>query len=425
MLLLIPPTSFNTDAPPLWQWVQSHDGLNVSAYGAHAAPGTWPNDTERGLVVPASQLSWHQVVLPKVHHTRLPAVLAGLLEERLLDDPEQLHFALEPGAQPGATAPVWVAVCQRAWLQQSLQTLEQLQYPVSRIVPAVAPQDTPQLNVYADTVGTGDHVCWQMSGPQGVVTVPWQSDMAQGTPQPLAALLQQLAPWPTPTDTHSVWPDNLTASADSASMGHAEHTCPTLRWRLEPAAMDWLQAARRDWDLAQFDFKLSAPARRRQWVQRQLRQLWQEPAWRPMRWGLASLVMVQLAGLNLSAWQERRELRAQQHAVQHTLTQTFPHITLVLDAPRQMRRELDRLRQRQGDTTGQDLESLLQAIGHSQQAGAWRYDKLNFAPESSTLNGVQLPAANARAVQARLAQYGWHTELQGADMRLSPIGATP
>ena len=108
--------------------------------------------------------------------------------------------------------------------------------------------------------------------------------------------------------------------------------------------------------------------------------------------------MVQLVGLNVSAWQERRELRAQQHAVQHTLTQTFPHITLVLDAPRQMQRELHRLRQRQGDTTGQDLESLLQALGHSQQAGAWRYDQLHFNPEGTTLSGVQLPPASAKTL---------------------------
>lgn len=426
MLLLIPPTAFNTDTPPLWHWVQFNDGLNINAHGHHAAPGTWPSDTERVLVVPAPQLSWHPVVLPKVNPARLPAVLVGLLEERLLDDPEQLHFALEPGAQPGATAPVWVAVCDKAWLQQSLQALEQLQCPVSRIVPAVTPQNTPQLNVYADALGAGGPVCWQMSGPQGVVALPWQPDMAQSTPQPLAALLQALAPWaPAPDAHHSGWPDDLAAFADSASMAHAEHACPTLRWQLESAANGWLRAARSDWNLAQFDFKLSAPARRRQWVQRQLRQLWQAPAWRPMRWGLASLAVVQLVGLNVSAWQERRALRAQQYAVQHTLTQTFPHITLVLDAPRQMQRELHRLRQRQGDTTGQDLESLLQALGHSQQAGAWRYDQLHFNPESTTLSGVQLPPASTAAVQARLAQYGWRAQLQGTDMRLFPIGATP
>lgn len=63
-------------------------------------------------VAPARALSWHQVELPQgvsTSSTRLRAVLEGLLEERLLDDAENLHFALEPTIDPGL--PFWVAVC--------------------------------------------------------------------------------------------------------------------------------------------------------------------------------------------------------------------------------------------------------------------------------------------------------------------------
>ena len=51
--------------------------------------------------------------------TRLRSILEGLLEDRLLDDPAQLHFALQPGARAGS--PVWVAVCDRSWLRDHLQ----------------------------------------------------------------------------------------------------------------------------------------------------------------------------------------------------------------------------------------------------------------------------------------------------------------
>jgi len=65
-------------------------------------------------VVPVRALSWHQVQLPKGllaknflselsegSTPRLRAVLDGLLEDRLLDEPAQLHLALAPGcAQP-------------------------------------------------------------------------------------------------------------------------------------------------------------------------------------------------------------------------------------------------------------------------------------------------------------------------------------
>ncbi len=53
---------------------------------------------------------------------RLRSILEGLLEDRLLDDPAQLHFALQPGARAGS--PVWVAVCDRSWLRDHLQALE-------------------------------------------------------------------------------------------------------------------------------------------------------------------------------------------------------------------------------------------------------------------------------------------------------------
>lgn len=424
MLLLIPASPFSAaDTPLLWHWVQSGDGQKPDAQGNHANTGNWPADTERVLVVPVQQLSYHQVVLPKVNAPRLPAVLAGLLEERLLDDPEQLHMALAPGAVADGCTPIWVAVCQRVWLQRCLQALEQAQQPVSRIVPAIAPKELPQLAVYADLAGDFTH--WHLCGPHGLVTLAWPHNATPPPSPPSATLLRGLAPWPQPAHTNTLWPDELYACADNASTGLAECTEPALRWHADSLVASWLRAARSDWNLAQFEFKLSASTRRRQWAQRTLRQLWQDPVWRATRWGMVSLTVVQLIGLNLNAWQERLALNQQQQAVRQTLTQTFPHVTLVLDAPLQMQRELDQLRERQGNTTGHDLESLLQAVGLSQQNTPWHYQQLDFNPERTILRGVQLPSNQANAIQARLAQHGWHATLQGADMQLRPTGTTP
>ena len=66
-------------------------------------------------IAPAGTISWHRVELPRgttARSPRLRAVLEGLLEDRLLDEPDTLPFAVEP--QPRAGAPVWVAVCDRA-----------------------------------------------------------------------------------------------------------------------------------------------------------------------------------------------------------------------------------------------------------------------------------------------------------------------
>ena len=59
----------------------------------------------------------------------------------------------------------------------------------------------------------------------------------------------------------------------------------------------------------------------------------------------------QLLGLNAAAWHERSLLAAKQESVQQTLQGSFPQVTLVLDAPVQMQRELARLQQASGALT--------------------------------------------------------------------------
>ena len=69
---------------------------------------------------------------------RVRSVLNGLLEDRLLDEPERLHFALEPGARAGVSA--WVAACNRIGLRSVVQALETAGRRVTRIIPEFAPQ---------------------------------------------------------------------------------------------------------------------------------------------------------------------------------------------------------------------------------------------------------------------------------------------
>ncbi len=80
---------------------------------ATAPAALLPEPTRPGgevvAVVPARLLSWQRVQLPPglplgtgQQTPRLRSVLEGLLEDRVLDDATQLHFALQPGAQAGA-----------------------------------------------------------------------------------------------------------------------------------------------------------------------------------------------------------------------------------------------------------------------------------------------------------------------------------
>jgi general secretion pathway protein L len=71
---------------------------------------------------------------------RLQAALAGALEEDLLDDPSELHFALAPNAaaQMKAGLAFDVMVCNKAWLRQQLTKRSEQNLSTERITPSEA-----------------------------------------------------------------------------------------------------------------------------------------------------------------------------------------------------------------------------------------------------------------------------------------------
>ncbi len=89
------------------------------------------------LAVPPQRLSQHQVLLPPTPAHRLRAALAGALEEQLLDDPADLHFALAPDAQSAMKAgrAFDVLVCDKAWLQEQLIKAQAQGQVIASIVP--------------------------------------------------------------------------------------------------------------------------------------------------------------------------------------------------------------------------------------------------------------------------------------------------
>ena len=139
-MLIVTPSDFSAapaaGATALFDWASSSNGQQITDHGQCAA-ALLPRDDDVVLVLPPRAVSWHRIALPKVAATRLRAALEGLLEDRLLADTTELHFALEPGGRSGQT--VWVAACQKVWLRSWLQTLEGAARPVGRIAPALWP----------------------------------------------------------------------------------------------------------------------------------------------------------------------------------------------------------------------------------------------------------------------------------------------
>jgi general secretion pathway protein L len=408
-LIVTPPTD-PTDPNALWDYLLSPDG-QVAGEHASVSLGQVPKRKASGdqvvALVPPARLSWHAVQLPAGSLSqrlfqdraapRLRAILEGQLEDHLLDDPAQLHFALEPQARNDA--PVWVAVCDRTWLRAALQALAQAGHVVSRIVPEFTPGEPALLQV---------------------VTAPQES--AAGTAQLVAASAQGVSVWPlssaslaaldwtpeTPVLSEPAW-----VQQTQALLGQAV----TLQASTERRVLA-LQSA---WDLAQFD--LLSSTQRRIWARWRdaVATLLQAPRWRPARLALLTVVVVNLLGLNAWAWREQAQLQAQAAAIRHVLTSSFPKVVVVVDAPVQMAREVAALQQASGALSPRDLESLLSAVGAATPAPA-QPRTLDYAAGALRLQGLALNAEQLRLLSGQLQPLGYSANAVGDTLGVQPKG---
>ncbi|MDT4874321.1 hypothetical protein FQZ97_1096150 [compost metagenome] len=122
---------------------------------------------------------------------------------------------------------------------------------------------------------------------------------------------------------------------------------------------------------------------------------------------------MQLIGLNATAWYERRSLDRKEQAVRQTLQQTFPKVTLVLDAPLQMQRELASLLQAKGALSGGDLEALLGALAQSSTGAPIAPRSIEFTPGEARFAAWSAPEEQLRQLQQTLERNGWRAALDG------------
>lgn len=408
MLLLTPcPPADPAVTFERWDWSQWASAAEPSGQGVCVATADLPHDEETVLLVPDAWLSWHRVTLPKVSSGRLRATLEGLLEEQVLDEPSQLHFAVAPETRTGrASHDSWVAACRKDWLQQAVQGLQAAGHHLSRIAPLATPRATALCAARHGPTGP----CLTLMGPQGVLHLP----LAETGPHAGSAHTLQASVL-SPGEVTTAW-------AEPAVLMAAERWLPHNAWQPVNPVLLAHRLSDNGWNLAQGDLTLATSSRRDLQLRLALRSVWQAPAWRPLRWGLATLLLVQLLGLNLLAWRERQALRHQETQMRQLLTQTFPHITLVLDAPLQMQRELDRLRQTQGNVGQGSLEHLLQTLASVTPAPLATPQKIGFGPPQATLSGWPLPDAQGAAIEQALQTAGWQVQRQGDDWHLN-LGA--
>lgn len=404
LIILLPQAS--SPAAALYDYVLTPDGSTVgeqSCVPLALLPLLGSSD-EVVAVVAARHLSWHQVQLPKgtlgrrfyqeASPLRVRAVLEGLLEDRLLDETAQLHFALEPS--PRDDVPVWVAVCDRVWLQAALQALEQAGRPVSRIVPEFAPDErTDTLTV----LGVPDAAHLMFASRGGVAVWPVSASSV--------ALLD--------------WPQDQTLVAEPAVAGLTEQLFKRSA-TLQQSAQRYVQASQTLWNLAQFDLVSSTSARTRKRWSQALRSVLRAPRWRAARVSLLALLLVNLMGLNAWAWREKAQISTQRVAIREVLTRTFPQVKVVVDAPIQMTREVAALQQASGVASGRDLESMLgyfwavAPVGNSPTA-------IEFVAGELRMKGLKWTPKEVEAISFKLKPQGYAAQAADDSVVIKQVSA--
>lgn len=375
-----------------YDYVLTSDGRQISGEG-RAAASALPAADSVIAVVAESDISWRCVELPRAGR-QMRAALAGKLEELVLDDPEALHFALEPDAAGGDTA--WVAITSRPWLAEHLAQLDAAHVFVERVAPLSWPDELPRGHFFEAQAAGDDGVVLRWSHADGTATLPLQGSLAR-----------QLFP---PGLVHEA---QWTATPGVAT--RAERWLGTTVTVQTPGqrALAVIDSA---WNLRQFDL---APRARGARALRLLgRGLMRKP-WQPVRYGVAALAVVQLLGVNLWAWHQNRELAARREAITTTLTTAFPQVRAILDAPVQMQKQLELMRAAAGAVGEQDLEALLAAAATAWPADRPPTDALAFEPGRLTVSAQGWNPPQIDNFRTQLQSEGWQLDASEGKLTIS------
>jgi general secretion pathway protein L len=201
----------------------------------------------------------------------------------------------------------------------------------------------------------------------------------------------------------------LLAEPPVAQQAERLFQCPA---QLVTPAERWLAASRSRWDLAQMALAQSSRARAARRLAAWWRDLLHAPLWRPVRWGLALLLLANLIGLNARAWHEQNDLTARRAQIAAALTAAFPQVRVVVDAPAQMARAVRQLRQATGSASPRDLEPMLAAWASVTDAATPA--AIEYSPGQLRLTDVKLTADQVTRANERLRPQGYQLKTESA-----------
>jgi general secretion pathway protein L len=376
------------------------------------------NNAAPVAIVPSRALSWHQVQLPggtlasgwmqERSSPRLRKILEGLLEDQLLDDPAKLHFALQPGAADGS--PIWVAACDKEWLSNAIKTLRKNKHRASKLAPEWAP--IPLSKIEAEL--SKRPKIW-VTGNEDAAQITWLDEGGVNT-MPLTAGHLSNAQLPAFSFPEFELMAEPAAAQLAEQLFHRPARVIAPERRLRRAAMS-------DWNLMQFEFSWRNPFMVR--MAKRWRIFWQSAEWRPARWAILAVLVVHLLGLNALAWRYQQQLKQQRIATRDVLVSTFPKLSVIVDPPVQMERELNQLRQASGGLSTRDFEAMLSALGSSAESvlvqGA--PTSIDFTPGELRIGGLKSETPLADTLNGELRARGFISRADGDILVITPQGA--
>lgn len=377
-----------------WLWVRTESGVAVQAHG-HAPVAELPNAEAVVAVLPEQDVSWHFVAIPRAPAAKLRAALLGMLEDNLLTEPEQLHVALAPDAQAGSKG--WVAVMDKAWLAEAIGQLERRGLLVDRVVPSLWPGDVPHGHFYdASAYHHNAEPAIAMADANGIVCLPLAGTLARAL-LPAAAI------------------ESVRWTATPAVSTMAE------RWLGAPVGVQsvadrLLTSGRSTWNLRQFDL---VARRRGSMALRDALRRFLRPTWKPVRIGLAALLALQLVGINVWAWAQRKALDDKREQQVALLATAHPQVRVVRDPAAQMERESDVLRAAAGQPGPADFETMLSAAASAWPENQGPMQSLRFQTGQLTLAAPGWTAAESRQFGERLRSSGYVSDTQNGRVTIT------
>ncbi|WP_454736795.1 type II secretion system protein GspL [Cupriavidus necator] len=348
----------------------------------HARIADLPAAERLVLILAASDVLLTTASVPPLPPARLKQALPNLIEDALATDAQPCHIGVGPALDDGV--PVrgprgprrrLLMVADRAWLRAVLDAFAEHRHrrrhvlaaqlcvpltapaeisPEPSLGPAgesAAPETTPEqpatlvveaaAGAFAQTDELLDPAAVAASRAAPAPAHQWQLTVRTGAHAGYGLLLgdDALAAWQALAPAGTWYADaEAAAEAPVPDLGQAARTS----WRLW---VEGAQACLREpaLDLAQFEFAQGRADR------------WNLLAWRVPLALLAGILLVQILGMNTHWLLLRREQQRLEAAQLQTLRSTFPQIPTVLDAPLQMRRQVEQLRIASGRSTPEDF----------------------------------------------------------------------